>query len=350
MSYVIQSYPILEALAGSGVALHGETLEWMKKWKGMDLEDSAKYRFKELSGSTSINLRTETVAADPKSRGSFVPRNGSANPNTEIAYFNMAALVGWDKIYRPAARYELGPVASAAFKKLIGSTPIRGSQRLENKKRILAAIATGLPLKGAIKAKKHDSALALDSLANTGVAPNGAPRSSHAIVASLQAANSMPVAGKELILKTGYKGDAFELAREYSVMMTLDCVFQQWDRYSGGNVVIYSDKDGKAHFYATDNGGADINKTSSWTERNLRWFSRYDRKVIAKLREIFDFLGNPSSGYLGYTDANKFVVDLGLYFELTPELYVERIRRNIDLLLKKVQAVEAKYGPKAYLE
>jgi len=350
MSYRIQSYPILDALAGGGGTLHSETLEWMKKWKGMDLDDSAKYQFTELSGSTSINLRIQTVAADPKSRGSFVPRNGAANPNTEIAYFNMAAIVGWDKIYRPAARYELGPIASAAFKKLIDSTRITGTQRRENMKRILAAIATGSPLKGAVKAKKHKSAVALDSIANTGASPNGAPKSSHPIIAYLQAGSSMPVAGKEQVLKTGYKGDAYELAREYSVIMTLDSVFQQWDRYSGGNVVISNDKDGKAHFYTTDNGGADINKTSSWTERNLGWFSRYERNVIAKLREIYDFLGNPSSSYLGYTDANKFIVDLGLYFELTPEVYVERIRRNIGLLLNKVQAVETKYGPKAYLE
>jgi hypothetical protein len=350
MSYSIQSYPILDALAGGGGTLHSETLEWMKKWKGMDLDDSAKYQFTELSGSTSINLRIQTVAADPKSRGSFVPRNGAANPNTEIAYFNMAAIVGWDKIYRPAARYELGPIASAAFKKLIDSTRITGTQRRENMKRILAAIATGSPLKGAVKAKKHKSAVALDSIATTGASPNGAPKSSHPIIAYLQAGSSMPVAGKEQVLKTGYKGDAYELAREYSVIMTLDSVFQQWDRYSGGNVVISNEKAGEAHFYTTDNGGADINKTSSWTERNLGWFSRYERSVITKLREIYDFLGNPSSGYLGYTDANEFIVDLGLYFELTPEVYVERIRRNIGLLLNKVQAVETKYGPKAYLE
>jgi hypothetical protein len=93
----------------------------------MDLDDSAKYQYTELSGSTSINLRVHTVGADPKPRGSFVPRNGAANPNTEIAYFNMAALVGWDKIYRPAAWYELGSIASAGFKKLIDSTPIRVS-------------------------------------------------------------------------------------------------------------------------------------------------------------------------------------------------------------------------------
>jgi hypothetical protein len=321
----------------------------MKKWKGMDLDDTAKYQFTELSGSTSINLKIQTVAADPKSRGTFIPRNAAANPNTEIAYFNMAAIIGWDKIFRPAVRYELGAIASRGFKNLINSTPIRGNQRTENKRRILAAIATGVPLKGAVKARKQQSATALDSIANTGASPNGAPRSSHPIIASLQAGNPMPVAGKEVVLKTGYKGDAYGLAREYSVIMTLDSVFQQWDRYSGGNVIVSNDKEGRAHFYATDNGGADINRGSSWTERNLGWFSRYDRSVVAKLREIYEFLGDPSGGYLGYTDANKFIVDLGLYFELAPEVYVERIRRNIGLLLKKVETTEGRYGPKAYL-
>ena len=201
-----------------------------------------------------------------------------------------------------------------------------------------------------VKAKKHKSAVSLDAIANTGAAPNGAPKSSHPIIASVQAGNPLPVKGKVEVLKTGYKGDAFELSREYSVLMTLDSIFQQWDRYSGGNVVIYNDKDGNAHFYATDNGGADVSKTTSWTERNLGWFSRYDRSVIAKLREVQKFLTNPASGYLGYTDPNQFIVDLGLYFELKPEVYVERIRRNLDLLLKRVQAVEAKHGSKTYFD
>jgi hypothetical protein len=350
MGYQIDAYPILDALAGSGGALDGETVQWMKKWKGLDLEDPEKYQFTELSGSTSINVRFHTKAATPKPLGTFVPRNGAANPNMEIAAFNLGAIVGWDRIYRPAARYELGAAASVAFKKLIDSTSIKGSQRLANKKRILAAIAEGKPLKGAIKAKKHQSASALDSMSNPGARPNGAPKPFHPIIAYLQAGNPFPAKGRQEVLKPGYQGDAWELAREYSVIMTLDAVFQQWDRYSGGNVVIYNDKNAKAHFYATDNGGADFGRSPSWVERNLSWFSRYERTVITRLRQVHDFLLNPTSGYLGYSDANKFIIDLGLYFELTPEAYVDYLRRNIGLLLKKVDAVAARYGAAAYLE
>jgi hypothetical protein len=350
MGFRIDAYPILDALTGSGSTLDGETIEWMKKWRDLDLEDLEKHSFTELSGSTSINLRFHTRAADPKPLGTFVPRNGAANPNMEIAAFNLAAIAGWDRIFRPTVRYELGPGGCAAFKKLIDSASIKGSQRLANKKRILAAIAAGKPLQGAIKAKKHQSASALDSMSNPGARPNGAPKSSHPIIAFLQADNRLPVKGGQEVLKPGCQGNAWELAREYSVIMTLDAVFQQWDRYSGGNVVIYKDKNDKAHFYATDNGGADFGKNPSWVERNLSWFSRYERTAIDKLRQVHDFLSNPSSGYLGYTDANRFVTDLGLYFELTAGSYVDYLRRNIGLLLKKVDAVSARYGAAAYFE
>ena len=350
---VVENYPMLERIAGSGQELAENTKDWMKKWKGMDLEDSSTYAFKELSGSTSINLKiSKKDPSDPsgfKSRGSFVARNSAANPNIEVASFHLAALLGYDRIYRPAVRYELGPKASASFKALIDRTTIKGTQRLENKTRILEAMKAG-PLKGCLKAKNPDSEFALEAMVNSSAAPNGAPKSAHPIIASLQASNSQPKSGQSLLLARGYSGDALELAREYSVMMTIDSVMQQWDRYSGGNVLIQKDKAGKAHFYGGDNGGADISKTTGWTERNLNWFSRYDRATIDKFEAINHFLKNPASGYLGYTSAEAFVMDLGLTSELAPAVYVERLRRNIDLLLARVHEVEKKYGSQAYLD
>lgn len=359
-TYAVPGFPILDTLLTNKSPLDKETLSWMKKWRGCDL-DQPQYQFSELSGSTSINLKVDRLIdpakADPakpadllKSHGSFVPRNGAANPNTEIAYFNLSAILGWDRIYRPAVRYELGTRASGEFRRLIESTSIRGAQRLENKTRILAAISAGT-VPGALKAKKHDLNIYIDEMANTGAAPNGAPNAAHPIIAALQADNPMPDKTKIVELKAGYKNNAYDLAREYSVIMTLDAVFQQWDRYSGGNVVIFKGEDGVAHFYATDNGGADIARATSWTERNLGWFSRYDRKTVEGLRKLYQFLDKPAENpYLGYTDPKKFVVDLGFFFELTPELYVERLRRNIGLVMDKVATVEKQHGLKAFFD
>ena len=346
----IQGFPILEALQAKGQTLAPDTLDSMKKWKGMNLDDSASYQFKELSGSTSINMKIEKIdTTDPKgykSRGSFIPRNSSANPDVEIGAFQFSALMGFDSIYRTAAPYELGPVGSKALKSLIDSAHISGQQRLENKANILKAIQSGMPLKGCVKAKKDDTNVALDEIANTHAAPNGAPNLNHPILRLLQASAPQPVQGKSLTLKTGYVGDELELVREFSMIMLIDAVTQQWDRYSGGNVVIRKDDQGHAHFYATDNGGADI--ASSWSPRNLNWFSRFDRSAVQKLTDIKKFLDAPATGYLGYTDPKAFVVDLGFYSLMGADVYAQRLTRNIGFVLDYVKATETKFGNAAY--
>ena len=113
-------------------------------------------------------------------------------------------------------------------------------------------IASGKPLRGCVKAKKLDSARAYDEMVNPSAPGNGAPRSSNPLIRSLQVENPQPQSGATLDLGHGYKGDAVQLAREFSVIMTLDVIFRQWDRYSGGNVVIAKDDTGVAHYYATD--------------------------------------------------------------------------------------------------
>jgi hypothetical protein len=131
--------------------------------------------------------------------------------------------------------------------------------------------------------------------------------------------------------------------------MSLDAIFRQWDRYSGGNVVIAKDDAGVAHLYATDNGGADVSSQQSRLERNIGLFSRYDHRVIDGLKAVLAFLKNPASGFLGYTDAEAFVVDLGLYRQHPAADYVERLKSNLDFFLQHVSGVENKHGADAYL-
>jgi hypothetical protein len=101
-----------------------------------------------------------------------------------------------------------------------------------------------------------------------------------------------------------------------------------------------------AHCYATDNGGADV---SSRLDRNIGLFSRYDRRTIDGLKALSAFLKNPAIGFLGYTDAETFVVDLGLYRQHPPADYVDRLKSNLDFLLQHVSGVEARHGADAYL-
>lgn len=350
MPYTIQSFPILERFLANGGVLDPNALKWMDRWRGLNLEDSQRYRFPELSGSTSVNLKIETTEQPPKSRGTFVTVNSATSPNTEIAYFHLLAIIGHSALCRPAARYELGPTASARFRSLMQTTPIQNAQRRANRDRILQAIAAGPPLFGAVKAKKPDSVVALDPIANTQAPHNGAPAQNHPVIRAVQASNPRPAVGSSFNLGNGYVGDALELAREYSILMTMDSLFEQWDRYSGGNVTLAKDDAGRAHFYATDNGGALLSSSGTWLGRNLAWFSRYDRPTLARLAELQAFLAGSGGPYLGYTDPLVFVTDLGLYHDVSASTQVARLTRNLARLATRSGQMEAQWGAAAFFD
>jgi hypothetical protein len=335
-------YPILEKLRSSGQQLYGDTTKWMANWHAMDLEQTDLYSFPKLTGSTSINLKIQKV--DPskkkgfKKLGIFLAPNSSGNPTAELAYFNMAAILGWDEIMRPAARYQLGPKASQEFLALINKGPIKSDQQ-KNADNIKALIATGNPLQGCLKAEKDKTSQADDAMVDTSFGDNGGPNMTSPVIVSLQITNPAPVAGASVnLLRAGannpgdpaYIGDALQLAVEYSVIMTLDSIFQQGDRYSGGNLGVRLDANGRAHMYSSDNGGAALDSDPSLVTLNLGWFSRYDRKTIDRLRVINKFLLNPRTGFMGYTDAALFVTDLGFYFEMDPATSAQLLQRNIQ--------------------
>jgi hypothetical protein len=345
----IKTFPILERLQKQKKTLAKETTKWMKRWYGTNL-DAPGFDYEVITGTTSLNLKVrkvDTTSVDGyKAYGSYVTRNDSAHFDAEIAYFNLAAILGHDDIFRPTVRYSLGPRATKAFKSLLLklSIPTQDTIRLANRTLILKDIAKGLPLKGCLKAKKFDPNADYDAIADL---VTRKPKMNNVIIASLQASNAQPVAGKKLELLKGYTGDALQLAREFSIIMTLDGVFEQWDRYSSGNVVLSKDKAGVTHFYATDNGGTEISSEDFLARQSLSYFSRYDRATIQQLKVLYAFLKNPAKGYLGYKDAKAFLVDLGLYSEFSSAVYVKLLTRNLALLLNRVKEVETKYGVKA---
>lgn len=357
---VIKQAPIIAKLQKlkPPQVLSKETNKWMKRWVGTNLEADG-FEFYELSGGTSINIKVHKI--DPtdlddgyRAYGTFVTRGGSANFDIELAYYNLAAILGRDDIIRPVVRYSLGAKATAAFKTLLEKkrptiTDVN-DRRLVRIDRILTRIATTPSLLGCLKTKKHDSYAEYKFIADTSRAVQGGdPIKNNPIIAALQASNPQPVTNKKIMLQEGYIGDFLQLAREYSIVMTLDVIFQQWDRYNGVNVGLAKDSANVAHFYMTDSGGADMSDYLPSIRRNLSYFNRYDRKTIAKLKQLYLFLNNPAQGFLGYTDAEAFVVDLGLYSEFKPAEYVRMLKRNLQFLLANVSLTTRQYGINAYL-
>jgi hypothetical protein len=328
----------------------------MQNWQGVNLEDNSQIQFKEIAGTTSVTLKIGKVdPANPQniiSLGSFLTSNDSGNPNSELAYFSLAALLGVDSLFRPSIRYDLGPQASYQFKKLLSQTSIYGQQRSANKRNILAHIKAGEILPGCLKAKKKDGTISLDNMLSSSGWYNegGGLNKNHAVVKSIQAQNAQPLKGQKLNLKSGYVGDAYELAREFSILLTLDSVFGQYDRMSGGNINVEKDELGKAHFIGSDNGGSEILGSTQWTKINLKYFSRYDRNVIQELTFFYNFLNHPQTEYYGYQDPEKLIVDMGMYFGASPKSYVNSLKKNLDLVFQQVRMNELRYGNSAYFQ
>lgn len=418
-------YPILYQVQQNGAKLAPTTRQWMQSWLGLNL-DAPTAQFPKFTGSTSVNLKIQTVSGKKgkaQHLGLFLATCDTGEPNTELAYFNLSAIVGWDLIFRPAARYELGPKARSTYLKMLTSalggltcpppasppapsdntddadnaTPLSCSQQ-GNAKNIEGwlqgdqptnASPSGAPLKGCLKAEKDPNSQAADNLIDPDATKNfisvpdwtcaagatcppiqagnsnGLPDLQHPIIAALQATNPMPTAGTNVVALSipgangapanVFSGDLLELATEYSVIMTFDAVFQQGDRYSGGNIGI-TKINGVTHFYSMDNGGGELDGDQSSVLMNLAWFSRYDSKTLNALKDVSDFLNGTTKSYLGYTDPSLFVADLGFYFKqnITDDQEavqdaLQTLQRNLKLLFQKVDYDLAQHPGKVLL-
>lgn len=348
------NYNIYNQLKVEGKEVSKQSAKWLKRYEGINLEDLNTFQYKEISGTTSINLKIQKLdTTDPKgykSYGSFVPLNSSANPNAEIAYYNLALITGVDFMFRPTVRYELGPVASQEFKKLILSSTIKGEARIENKNNILKRIDNNQNLKGCLKAKKSDFAIGYDEIIKptTFFNRNGGVKANHSLVKLIQAKNAQPSKEKQLELKSKYSNSEFQLAKEFSILLTFDAIFGQYDRFSGGNVVIELDENNLAHIVASDNGGAEIFDSLSNTKINSKIFSRYDKQLIEKLKTLNRFLKGDEATYLNYSTPEEFIVDLGLYFIKSPADYLKSIKANLSYFLNVVHENEERYGQDIY--
>lgn len=331
-------------LLGDGAFPLANVQAAVTKLNTVNLEEVESYTF-ELSGQTSVNLKFNREGGTD---GGFVTRNSAANPNTEIAYYNLASILGVDQIVRGAIPYTLGPRGIATFRTLISNTRFRG-MRARNATTILETTrANPRELKGCLREKKKSDDVAMNSLVDVS---NNRPQLAHSLFKDLNAANPVPTEGT-YNFREGYQGSRVKVAQQYSNLMTLDAVFGQWDRYSGGNVVfrIVNEETKEVEVYSTDNGGADFWNTTKWAEKQVSWFSRYDRKTIEQLKGLYAFLSGRATSLTSerlektWTDPKVFVTDLGLYYERRPEQYVRELTDNLAVLLKAVESNYARYG------
>ena len=312
--------------------------KWLKHVRSMDLENDTNYSFPELAGKTSCMLK---IDKDGKTVGSFLWRRSSGNsgnPNTEIAYFNMARILGFENIVRPGVPFKIGPRAITNYEKLLKNDPINNQQRQDNRTATLAFIQSNPgEMRGALKCKKPKSTEEYNEIVG-----NNGPNMDDPIMRLVQADQPMPAGDVTIkINKKIYKASAVDTGRAWSNLLVLDVIFGQWDRFSQGNVTIVTQDDTFALF-STDNGGADFGQT--WPERNVGWFSRYDTNTVARLKQLSAFLEGQENEFGGYTNPKALVVDLGLYQEDSPANYVKKLSRTCKLMLATMQKSISSHG------
>lgn len=351
----IVNFNFYDKVIKSGITPSENSKKWRKKWDQLDLENTNQYLLNEISGTTSVNLKIKKIDSNEvkgyKSLGSFVALNESANPNAELGYYNLSLLTGVDYMFRPTVRYQLDLNASGAFKHALLNTDLRGEIRNANKKRILNEINSKNKVLGCIKAKNDETAIEVDELTKPSrLFSRGNINLKHPLMKYLKANNPFPVKGEILNLTKDYRGDSLTLAHELSILLTFDVVFGQYDRFTGGNIVIEKDENNLAHFKATDNGGAEIVDSIENARMNAKIFSRYDRKLIIKLREFNQFLTGQTTSYYGHNDPNNLIIEMGMYFLKSPVQYKNALIANINVLLNEVHENEEKFGNQIYFE
>ncbi|MEZ4815238.1 MAG: hypothetical protein R3A80_08560 [Bdellovibrionota bacterium] len=334
-------------IGGEGIWPRANHISQVEDLKAVDLEQVDQFNF-ELAGQTSVNLSAKK--RDNSVKVSFVTRNEAANANSEIAYFNLARILGVDKLFRAAVPYTLGRNASRTFAALIERGSFRG-MRAKNATEIAERLQSN-SLKGCLKEKKRGQAVVVNEISS-----DNAPKLRYQLISDLQANNPQPSDNNKTSMRGITKNERGSqvgidvwapratIARQYSILMTLDAVFGQWDRYSGSNIGFRLKKDtqnNEVEVYSTDNGGADFWGTK-WTLRQASWFSRYDKQVILDLQKIYSFLSGQARSLRSerlqktWTDPEEFVVDLGLYYEASPASYVKNLTKNLGAFLAVVE-------------
>lgn len=288
------------------------------------------------------------VSVNGQPVGAFLPHNSATNPNTEAAYGALAYMLGYEAHFQLGIPVKLNEGGVRKFSNLIESRISTMAQaRLKNCQNLKAKIAQNpSSLVGVYKFWNGPKPEGIESMANPSAAGNGAPNFGHPVMKALQATNPWPSPSDWILLKPNskYKARVDILAAQHGVTMLFDALFAQWDRYSGGNVTVALDSQNQMFYmFTADNGGA-TPSSSKWTEKHLRWVSRYPLSLVNRFAELELFLLGRRPEFLGFNRPHDFIVGLGLVYDSSPEQYRAQLLKNLATIRTVVQERVNEFG------
>jgi hypothetical protein len=289
--------------------------------------------------------------AEPGHRKSatFLPYNSSSDPEAEVVSYRLARFLGVSDIYNPVTYTQLGPLAAARFKLLLSRQRESDPDRRANYLRIVNQLNVNpKSIFGIYRHRPKGNKYPANSLGFAGQFNQGS-----AMAPLIQASGPLPT--DKLISLPGVKGERpeypkpaekeSELARQLSVIMVVDQLMGQWDRF-WRNLEASGDSAGRLQLLARDNGGATVDDWE-WHGNYNRWVSRYDRDVMATLSRLHSFLKGSSPRFAGFDDVGTWKTAVGFRKASSFATF----KRKLELLVeKRLPGLERQYGARVYFE
>ncbi len=279
--------------------------------------------------------------------GAILPENSSTIVLGEIFSYNLARVLGFEKYYGPGVHFVLKGEGLKKFRSMILKARYNEAKEI-NRKNLLKQTKRANKLNCVYKkwgSKPYD----LNKLVR-----NNSLNPQNIMANYITAKNKKP--GSEMIeladLRQGPgngKGIAIDLARQLSVIMLIDILTGQWDRFSGGNLQA-TVQNGKISLAAFDNGGTFCyNDGARLFKRYISIVSRFDKDIVKRLVKMNNFLNKKTiKSFLIYKSEEEFRNDMGIIQgpdNLSKADWVWKMFKiNLSKLIKHIKNTEVHYG------
>jgi hypothetical protein len=303
-------------IAADGLPGGSDVEEFLSFARNVDLSDGS-WSMRDGSGGMSINMEFEGNGK----MGDFVSQNAdgygdnneSAHPEGQVISYNLSRIFGYSRYW---GRGKWSKISGEAKRELARIARERNARHpFVRTAQARIAITTQEPeVFGSISlygaAPKKMKAWETDSEAN------GVFRTDQPFASYIRASGTRPQ--NRNVDLAGYTVNELETAKTLSTMMLIDALAEQFDRFSGDNIVVIKEN-GIYHLASYDNNGAGapghgtgyVNRYIGGNGRSA-WVSRFDRNVALRLLAMDRFVNGSDPRFLGFTDKDAFLKSLGL--------------------------------------
>ena len=259
------------------------------------------------------------VLRDGEVIGAFRTETSSTCVDGEIATFNIARALGCGELFQPTAPMELRGKGLATLRQLMAEAKFPAAKEAD-RQGVLEEIANNPDgLRGGFRKATPVDAVKYHAIEVPVLPPNGGLNEQDRVAVFLKSGAPQPGKGEIKLKSLDCRAPAASLSRELSDILLVDALAGQWDRFSGGNLHVVV-TNGRAHFLAVDNGGANLADDLGYMERFKKWVTRFDRRVVAQLFALESFLDGQKmkepaakpKKFLGFNDEQSLASAMGM--------------------------------------